>query len=133
MAAYLVEDTFLRWRMGRGRVAPFIRCPYATGDSALAFWLGSCNWKRLKRSCKRSTEFIVSPKKVVGCRGGSRYVEGCWELLILYFANSQFEYFAFWKFKVLEMPNLNFHNFQNSNCQMIKLEMLNWENTNLQM
>ena len=25
---------------------------------------------------RRSMEFIVSPKKVVGCRGGSRYVEG---------------------------------------------------------
>ena len=25
---------------------------------------------------RRSIEFIVSPKKVVGCRGGRRYVEG---------------------------------------------------------
>ena len=25
---------------------------------------------------RRSTEFIVSPMKVVGCRGGSRYFEG---------------------------------------------------------
>ena len=32
----------------------------------------------------RSTELIVSPKKVVGCRGRSRHVEGCWE-----FRNSQ--------------------------------------------
>ena len=27
---------------------------------------------------RRSAELIVSPKKVVGCRGGSRNVEGCW-------------------------------------------------------
>ena len=25
---------------------------------------------------RRSTDLIVSPKKVVGCKGGSRYVEG---------------------------------------------------------
>ena len=30
---------------------------------------------------RRSTELIVSPKKVVGCRGGSRYVKGCWDFL----------------------------------------------------
>ena len=33
---------------------------------------------------RRSTELIVSPKKVVGCRGGSRNVEG---YLILFSAN----------------------------------------------
>ena len=30
---------------------------------------------------RRSTELIVSPEKVVGCRGGSRYFEGCWDSL----------------------------------------------------
>ena len=31
---------------------------------------------------RRSIEFIVSPKKVVGCRGGSRNVEGLLNIIV---------------------------------------------------
>ena len=42
-------------------------------------WAGVCGGGSHSSSLKRrSIEFIVSPKKVVGCRGGSQNVEGYW-------------------------------------------------------
>ena len=55
---------------------------YKCGSSGIMFSKKlSLEMKRLTRSspCSldlRSMEFIVSPKKVVGCRGGSQNVEG---------------------------------------------------------
>ena len=51
----------------------------------------------------------MSPKKVVGCRGGSRYVEGCWGFLNSIFRFSNFQ---------LSFSNLKFANSQISNFQM---------------
>ena len=50
-----------------------IVCPHASNNfQAHSFPPSSLDY--------RSTELIVSPKKVVGCKGGSRYVEGFWGL-----------------------------------------------------
>ena len=42
-------------------------------------WEQSCQC--LDRSCPPSS--LVSPRRVVGCMGGSRYVDGCWGFLYL--------------------------------------------------
>ena len=39
---------------------------------------GGCRTNMICKLTRRSTEVSVSPKKVVGCRGGSRNVEECW-------------------------------------------------------
>ena len=43
----------------------------------------------------RSSELVVSPKKVVGCKGGSRYVEGCCEFPHLKIEKLPFSHFMF--------------------------------------
>ena len=59
---------------------------------------------------RRSTEFIVTPKKVVGCRGASRNAEGCWGV-------SNFKTFN------LENPNLEMFNLEIFNLERSKLEI----------
>ena len=59
------------------------------------------------RSLLRNTgSSLVSPKRVVGCRGGSRYVEGCWGFpyLKIQLQNANFMFFIDIKFsKILKM------------------------------
>ena len=57
----------------------------------------------------RSTELIVSPKKLVGCRGGSRYVQRCWG----------FSSFQIFKCSIFKVPILKCFNCLNS--QFLKL------------
>ena len=63
---------------------------------------------------RRFTELIASPKKVVGCRGGSRNVEGCWGTPYLKIKKTQFLNFQFYKFPTFKLSNYNFQfpNFQ---------------------
>ena len=58
----------------------------------------------------RSTELIVSPKKVVGCRGGSRNVEGCWEFPYLKLPNFKMSIYNFpnAEFLIVNLSNFNF-------------------------
>ena len=60
---------------------------------------------------RRSTEFIMSPKKVAGCRDGSRNVEGCWGFPQFIF---QVQIINF------QVSNLGLFNLRNS-----KLELFN--------
>ena len=61
----------------------------------------------------RSTELIVSPKKGVGCRGGSRNIEGCcgfskFQIAIFKIAISSYRIS---NFQILDVQICNFHIF----------------------
>ena len=70
--------------------------------------------------CRRSAELMVSPKKVVGCKGGSRYVEGCWGF-------SNFKNFNFPNLKIpnSKLPMFSFQHFKCPNVNVPTVIFLN--------
>ena len=80
---------------------------------------------------RRSTELIVSPKKVVGCRGGSRNVEGCWGfpyLKIQKLANCHFIFFDRYEIHIQD-----FEDFYGvlQRCLVQVFEMSAFQNVNI--